>query len=120
MLKAIIKLLCTIVTASLVIGGAFIAVSVIKGGDYFRSFGSAVKEKSLDAGKTADRIKSLVGDVKETAKDKGEKIKSVTSNALEDVSEKAGDTGKMLKNASQGDSDKRKNSGKAISNLSGD
>ena len=120
MLKGIIKLLCMTVTASLVIGGVFVAVSVIKGGDFFRSFGSAVKEKSLDAGKTADRIKSLVDDVKETAKNKGEKIKSVTSNALEDVSEKAGDTREMLKNASHGGSDKGKNSGKAISNLSGD
>ncbi|GAB4389513.1 MAG: hypothetical protein Kow0025_15350 [Thermodesulfovibrionales bacterium] len=96
MFTLIRRVLCLGVLAAV----AFLALSVLRGGEPIRDFGEMVKERSEQAARTADTIKDTYENVKgpakktvETIKATGEKIREVTGETADKAAAKARETG---------------------------
>lgn len=92
---------------------ALAALAATRGGEPFRDFGKAVKEKSYRAGEAADLIRGTilgitkpaekaVGAIKET----GEKIRKVTGETAEEAVATAQEAGEKVKAAAKDTAEK--------------
>lgn len=82
MFKLIKRLICL----TLILGIAYLVVSLIMGGGPFRKLGTEVKEKSDIAAEKADEIKNTIEGVKKSTRESVDKIKGAGEKAQNAIS----------------------------------
>jgi gas vesicle protein len=110
---ALFRFLRRLVCLSVLLAVALATLAATRGGDPFRQFGKAVKEKSYRAGEAADLIRGTVVGIKRPAekavdaiRETGDKIRKVTGQTAEEAVAKAEETGEKVKDAAKDASEK--------------